>query len=300
MAQASNCLVPMQVSSALAFSLFALCVSSFADPVRVRIVAANLTSGTEQAYSPSNAAHSNLEGAGARILKGVKPDLILIQEFNTTVTPRQWVNQTFGTNFDFSREEGTGIPNGIVSRYPIIASGEWDDPTQSNRDFAWAKVGLPNGTKLWAVSVHLKSGSSRAEKATRLRQAEVLVAKIRANIPAADHVVLGGDFNTSGRSEAAISKLGEIFHVARPFPEDLDGDEGTNASRRKPYDWVIADAELQRRHVPARAGGEEHPGGVVIDTREFEPLSEIAPAQRSDSGVAGMQHMAVIREFLIP
>ena len=110
------------------------------DSVNVRIVAANLTSGNEQSYSLDNENHTNDEGAGARILKGLEPDVVLIQEFNTGTSTQQWVTQTFGPDYEFAKESGAGIPNGIVSRYPIVAEGEWDDPTQSNRDFAWAKI----------------------------------------------------------------------------------------------------------------------------------------------------------------
>ena len=101
--------------------------------------------------------HSNPEGAGARILKGLKPDVVLMQEFNTSMPARQWVNATFGEDFSFFIEAEAQIPNGIVSRFPIVESGEWKDATQTNRDFAWAKIALPNGKFLWAVSVHLYS-----------------------------------------------------------------------------------------------------------------------------------------------
>ena len=155
-------------------------------------------------------------------MKGLKPDVVLIQEFNTEIGTQQWVTETFGADYKFAKEDGLGIPNGIVSRFPIVAEGEWDDPTQSNRDFAWAKIRLPNGRNLWAVSVHLKAGG---ERETRERQAEELVRRIRANIPAEDYVVLGGDLNTSSRTESCIAEFGEIFQTARPYPEDQRGDQ---------------------------------------------------------------------------
>ena len=290
----------MHIHRILSTLLLAGVSVALAEPVPVRVVAANITSGTQQAYSPTNANHSNIEGAGARILKGLKPDVVLLQEFNTTVNARQWVNQTLGSEYQFSRESGAGIPNGVISRFPIVAEGEWDDPTQTNRDFAWAKIALPNGKKLWAVSVHLKSGGSGAEKQTRDRQARELVSRIQANIPAEDYVVLGGDFNTGGRSENCVRILGELFQVGEPQPEDQGGDGDTNSARRKPYDWVIADAELKTRQVPTKLGDQTFEAGLVVDTRDFQPLTLIAPAQRGDSGVQGMQHMAVVKDFVIP
>ena len=76
-------------------------------------------------------------------MKGLEPDVVLIQEFNTGISTQQWVTQTFGPDYEFAKESGAGIPNGIVSRYPIVAEGEWDDPTQSNRDFAGRKSSCP-------------------------------------------------------------------------------------------------------------------------------------------------------------
>ena len=290
------------------FALALLLAASFARaqpapvpvPVPVRVVAANLTSGKYQTYSPDNGNHSNPEGAGARILKGLKPDVVLIQEFNTTMPARQWINQTLGPEFSFAREEQEDvpnfIPNGVISRFPIVESGEWDDPTQANRDFLWAKIRLPNGKNLWAVSVHLYS----QKPGIREQAARVLVEKIKTLIPPEDLVVLGGDFNTKTREEACVAVLEAFFRDAEPDPMDQYGDEDTNANRNKPYDWVLADAELEPYAVPVKIGGSEFPGGLVFDSREFTPLTEVAPVQKGDSSAPNMQHMAVVRDFVVP
>ncbi len=271
-----------------------------AEAIPVRIVAANLTSGNQQTYSPDNGNHSNPEGAGARILKGLKPDVVLIQEFNTTIPVRQWINQTFGEQFFFAREEQETvpnfIPNGVISRFPIIESGEWDDPTQENRDFVWAKIKLPNGKNLWAISVHLYS----KKPGIREREAKELVAKIKALIPPEDLVVLGGDLNTRTRDEACVTVLQKFFRDAETEPADQLADEDTNANRNKPYDWVLADAELEACAAPVTLAGESFPGGLVFDSRVFEPLSAVPPIQESDSAAPNMQHMAVVRDFLVP
>ena len=280
------------------FLLLTTATMAWAEPLTLRVAAANLTSGNHQEYSPDNGNHSNPEGAGARILKGLKPDVVLIQEFNTTVPVRQWVNETFGQEFSFVREEeeAGGIPNGVISRYPIVESGEWEDATQTNRDFAWAKIKLPNGKNLWAISVHLYS----KKPAIRAQEAEELVRKIKEVIPPEDLVVLGGDFNTKGREEACVGIFHQLFHDQEQEPADALGGENTNANRNKPYDWVLADAELEACATPVKIGTGEFAGGLVFDSRVYEPLGEVAPVQQGDSATPNMQHMAVVRDFKIP
>ncbi|MEY4386678.1 MAG: hypothetical protein RLY20_1961, partial [Verrucomicrobiota bacterium] len=109
----------------------------------VRIATANISSGPDQAY----------EQAGRDILKGLKPDIVAIQEFKASALPagtndtnmRALVDECFGTNFSYFKQTKAGysIPNGIISRWPIIASGSWDDtavPTITDRSFAWAQI----------------------------------------------------------------------------------------------------------------------------------------------------------------
>ena len=51
------------------------------------------------------------------------------------------------------------VGNAILSRWPILESGEWDDTSVSNRDFAWARIDIPGPRDLWVVSVHLLTAS---------------------------------------------------------------------------------------------------------------------------------------------
>jgi hypothetical protein len=85
---------------------------ALAEPLAIRVVAANLTSDSQQSYSPDNANHSNPEGAGARILKALKPDVVLIQEFNTGIPARQWVNKPSGADSIFPARRENRFPTG--------------------------------------------------------------------------------------------------------------------------------------------------------------------------------------------
>jgi len=266
------------------------------EPLQFRVVAANLTSDKRQTYSPDNRNHSNPEGAGARILTALKPDIVLIQEFNTTIPVRQWVNQTLGRDFQFTREDRKQIPNGIISRFPIADSGSWEDPVLDNREFVWARLRLPGGRDLWAVSVHLHSKG----ESTRERQAEVLAGILRRKVPAGAMLIVGGDLNTRGTEEACFAKFSKLLVIPQNPPDDGFGNIATNAPRNRPYDWVLASEALDRHAVPVLLAGRSFPRGLVFDSRLFEPLDQCPPVRKGDSGLPFIQHMAVVRDFRIP
>ncbi len=266
------------------------------EPLRIRAIAANLTSDNAQSYSPDNGNHSNPEGAGARILKALKPDIVMIQEFNTTVPVRQWVNKTLGEDFQFTQEKGMQIPNGIISRFPITQSGSWDDPQLTNREFAWAKLRLPGDNDLWVVSVHLHSKG----ESSRTTEAVALVKSIKAKIPADAMLLIGGDFNTRSESEPCFKEFSSVVVIPDNPPADGNGIINTNAPRNRPYDWVLASGPLEKRAVPVRIAAREFAHGLVFDSRVFEPLDAVPPVQKNDSGLKNMQHMAVVRDFLFP
>ena len=259
--------------------------------VALRVMAANLTSGSAQSYD---------SGEGIRIFQGLRPDLVLIQEFSygagSTGDIRAFVDAAFGTSFVFARESGASLPNGVISRYPIVAAGVWDDPQVSNRELVWARVSLPNGNELWAVSVHLLTTSAN----DRSLEAAALVSRIEAEVPSGALLVLGGDLNTDSRFEGCVGALAGRFVTAGPYPADGDGNDDTNGSRTKPYDWVLASASLQPFATPVVIGAQSFDHGLVFDSRVYTPLSDVAPVLVTDSGATNMQHMAVVRDFVVP
>lgn len=258
-------------------------------PFTFRAMAANLTSGNLQSYDP---------GHGARIMQGSQPDVVMIQEFNYGGNSQQALDEFVANTFDgsFAWFRGNGlIANGVISRFPILARGEWNDTQVNNREFTWALVDLPGAADLWVISVHLLT----ANASTRNTEARELLAYVNANIPRGDYVLLGGDFNTDTRGEAAYSTLAPVFVSSDPQPADHDGVEGTNASRSKPYDGVYASRCLAKLQVPTVIGSSSFDAGAVIDTRVYTPISEIAPALVSDSAAPQMQHMGVLKDFLI-
>jgi endonuclease/exonuclease/phosphatase family metal-dependent hydrolase len=254
----------------------------------VRIMAANISSGTNSNYDA---------GEGIRIFKGLHPDVVLIQEFNyktnSSADIEAFVAETFGPDFAYYREDGLKIPNGVISRYPILTSGRWTDPRVADRGFAYAKIDIPGPHDLWAVSVHLLTSSSTA----RAPEATALVAELDNVVGADDYVVIGGDFNTKVRDEPCITTLGKVVDVTAGLPVDQQDNDFTNEPRTAPYDWVLASASLGAFQVPTVIGSKAFPHGLVFDSRVYTPLSDIAPVMLSDSSAEGMQHMPVVKDF---
>ncbi|HEY1957733.1 MAG TPA: endonuclease/exonuclease/phosphatase family protein [Polyangiaceae bacterium] len=251
-----------------------------------RLVAANITSGNNQAY----------EDPGIRIFQGLLPDVVLIQEFNyQSGTLRDLVDTAFGTNYSFFVEPTGTIPNGIVSRYPIMNAGSWVDASTTDRGFAWAYIDLPGATDLFAVSLHLLTSSATA----RDTEAKQVVSLVQANAPQGAYIAIGGDFNTDATTEAALADLGAVVVVAPPFPADQDGNTNTSTNRNRPHDWVLASPSLDAQKVAAWVGTSIYDDGLVFDSRVYTPLSDVAPVLATDSAVTGMQHMPVVRDFTI-
>ena len=258
--------------------------------VRMRIVAANLSSGRHQSYDP---------GHGARILDALDPDVVLFQELNvgdgSDAALKRFVVGTLGTGFHVHRETGAQIPNGIASRWPFREVGVWEDPLCPNREWVWARIDIPGPTDLWAVSLHLLTRNP----ATREKQATGLAAYVRKHVPESDFLVIGGDLNTRRNDEPALKALESLVSL-RHEPRDARGKRGTNASRKRPYDWVLPDRDLEAYHVTVEVGGHRFEHGLVFDSRVFEGLDAVSPVRRGDSGANQMQHMAIVRDFVIP
>ena len=255
--------------------------------VTIRIMSANLTGSSQQYEAPA-----------IRIFQGLKPDLVAIQEFNygnnTSNDIRYFVNIAFGTNYYFYREPNSEytIPNGIISKYPIIKAGTWDDPEIPDRGFAWAVIDIPGDTNITVISVHLKASSSDANR--RTVEAITLKSLILTNV--SGFYVLAGDLNTSSANEQCLT-IFRSFLVDEPIPTDTTGDPDTNLNRNERYDYILSSPELGALITPTILGTHTFSNGLVFDSRNYPFLSELQPIQKNDSGYA--QHMAVIKDYKI-
>ena len=266
--------------------------------VTVRVMASNLTSGSNQRY----------ETPGINILKGLKADIVALQEFNvsnsfginTPAALSNMVATTFGTNFVYFRENGYSIPNGVISRHPMVASGSWvdSDTGVNDRGFAWARIDVPGTNDLYVVSVHLKASSGSANEVRRAAQAAELKALISTNFPTDAWIMVAGDMNIYNESEVAASTFA-TFLSDTPVPADQNEDSDTNASRSERYDRVLLSFSMTNLLVPVVMPSRSYANGLVFDSRVYTSLTDVSPVVIGDSGVINMQHMAVVRDFRI-
>ena len=271
-----------------------------ASNVLIRVTAANLTSGNNQRY----------ESPGLNILKGLKPDIVAIQEFNyqstaglglnTPAALREMVDAAFGTNFAFFRESGYAIPNGIISRYPFVASGSWvdGDAGVNDRGFAWARLDVPGTNDLYVVSVHLKASNTGNDVSRRAAELTELKAIVATNFPANAWIVVAGDFNIYSEDEAGVAVLAS-FLSDRPVPADQNGGTNTNQGRSERYDRVLVSFSLTNSLTPVVFPSRTFTNGLVFVSTNYTPLSDVPPVQFADSTASGMQHMGVVRDLRI-
>ena len=263
------------------------------DDDSVSIMAANITSGSNQEY----------EAPGNRIFQALCPDVALVQEFNMTngtteAVYRAWVDQTFGTNFSYCHEPlaSANIPNGIVSRWPIVEYGEWDDTTLSDRDFVWAKIDLPGDKYLYAVSLHIKASSGyESQRTTETRALTNYIAQ--AGWSTNDYLAIGGDFNLQVRTETALAVLTAKVVSDAHQSADQVGNKNTNSGRDNPYDLVLPSPNLDLRHRTYYFGGYAYANGVVYDTRITWASGLPSPSLSTDSAAVNMQHMGAMKIF---
>ena len=273
------------------------------ETVSFRAMAANISTGNYQSYDP---------GHGIRIFKAVKPDIVMIQEFrygrNNDDDINSMVSSTFGPDYFYSRGryvDNSWIPNGIISRYPIIESGYWKSNLANNRDWEWAILDLPGKKELLVVSLHLLTKDNAKEIGPLTREIENKIADDKKkNLDY--YVMVGGDFNSStvlnGKTDLK-RVVYTSFSNKGSRPKDQDGDTTTNATRGKTLDVLLVDDDLQQKEIPAKIGRHSYNNGHVFDSRVYDKLGELGdvPPVQADDCKGGKpiynQHMAVIRDF---
>lgn len=259
------------------------------------------TIATANLSAQTAACDSEYDDASQRILRGLKPDILAVQEFVLPAgdTYAAFVERNFGTGFHYFVEveasNSCAIPNGVISRWPIVASGEWSDPYVGYRDFVWATIDIPGPRNLHLVSVHLDYG----EPPDREPEARAITNYIaQMGWPTSDYVVIAGDLNTSTRTDPAVLVLTNIVRDTHQ-PADQLGNKNTNSNRQKPNDYVLPSPNLDARHRSVVMNSVTFADGLVFDSRVWSASLLPPPIQQNDSGSTGIQHMVVVKRFAV-
>jgi endonuclease/exonuclease/phosphatase family metal-dependent hydrolase len=277
-------------------------VLPFSGSIDIRIVAANVSSENFQNYDP---------GHGIRILQALLPDIVLVQEMsylsNSDANYKTFSNLIVGTDYYSLDSAGFEIPNGVISKWPILSSGYWDDPSLTNRELFWAVVDLPGDVDLFVISVHLHTSPNSDQVAA----AGVIVDKVKTHkliYPGKFYYVVGGDFNGTASVSTSGFGMDGTFSINDPFPEDDNGNSNTNAPRSSHYDFILTDSTMSSFQVPvvfeSNVAGPQrtYVDGFVFDTRTFTQSllnNYFSPALVSDSDAPSMQHMAVVKDYFL-
>lgn len=282
--------------------------------LRLRLLAGNLSTTKKGVCSQCYDGEE-----GIRIFQGLKPDVAMIQEFNygdnTPDALREMVDVAFGKRFFYRvqpRVFPVKIPNAIVSYYPIKEWGILEDENVSDRSHVWARLDIPGPHDLWVVSVHFPTKGTLRK--TSIPQLMNNLANL--NIPKDDYVAIGGDFNTTSRTnDEGLRKLDDTKLVVLDNDHDCPIDQNrtdeesqdklskqsdnTNLKRTKDYDAIYTSQNLKDLRITVKIGSAQNLShrGLVFDSRVFTPLSEVFPVKKTDSEAPDMQHMAVIKDF---
>jgi endonuclease/exonuclease/phosphatase (EEP) superfamily protein YafD len=239
-----------------------------------------------------------------RLLEGLAPDVALLEEWSVeNADYRAFVDSAFGTGFSFVRDpSGSGVgslANGIVSRWPFLSEGSWQDVEVSGRWFTWAVIDIPGDINLQVVAVHLKAGSSSTDRNRREIEANNLKTLVQSEFNNNQYILVGGDLNTYSLSEPCLGVFSTFLAYNDQVPVDRNGNSNTNKNRSERYDWLMPNQALEQKHSTLVLGGQSYPEGIVFDSHVFTPLSAVPPIQYDDTHNGNMDHDPVMKTFVI-
>jgi len=258
------------------------------------VMSGNLTGGTNILTGTYT-----YDETAQRIIRRLQPDVLAIQEWKfTNASARAFVDSVLGTNYHFYIEpesDSSPIPNGVISRWPIIASNEWTDSFVGSRDHVHVTIDLPGARNLNVVSTHFKAGDTGSDITDRINQARALTNYIAsAAFSSNDFLVIAGDLNLSNRLETSFQILTQLVTDAEQ-PVDQNGVPNTNLGLNRPYDHVLPNDLLNDEHLSLNIGGHTYTSGAVFVSAQFD--DHLLPVLVEDSYTINRSHHAVIKLF---
>lgn len=245
----------------------------------------------------------------ARIFDATRPDVVLFQEWDrgelSAADVESWLNEHAAwadADWTVSKPDAWGVA--VATHHPIVAEGpeqvlapgtRWDFPVR----LASAVIDLPVGRTV-VGSLHLKCCGSLGSQEDDRRLVESVAVRdtliTLADLHNAEHVILGGDFNTSGTSAildvsaAGVDLDGSPLTYAQPV---VTGDEalytfgrpGMNNVRTR-LDWIAySDSTL------------DSTAAFVIDTARVN-ASSLATMGLTAADSAASDHLPVVVDLV--
>ena len=160
--------------------------------------------------------------AVAAVVRTLDADLVLIPETEDLATLQMLVDESladlgYEAVLVDGRDSFTGQDVGLLSRFPVEASGRTDtrvpvgvsDQTYGVSKNLWARLTFPDGTPVTVVGVHFLARPDDVERRDRRNaQAEVIRQLVEAETAAGRQVIAMGDFNDI--DDAALDRRGSV------------------------------------------------------------------------------------------
>ncbi|GAB6146766.1 endonuclease/exonuclease/phosphatase family protein [Desulfocicer niacini] len=157
-------------------------------------------------------ANARLDDAFARIFSHVSPDILILQEFTTTMAfllPGRLESILGGTWYIFGGMKSGIYQTMIASRYPLTLTSQDTLPPSDIRGITGALVNLPReefSADMYLMGFHLQCCDSKEFLAQRQRSADAAMAWIRDAktmggqicLPLQTPIIMAGDFNFVG------------------------------------------------------------------------------------------------------
>ena len=232
----------------------------------VRIMTYNLHNGFDT--------DGNLDmEAIARVIEDQRPDIVGLQEVSRgwvvsgSLDMLTWLSHRLEMPYVFGPATGLLWGNAILSRYPILESGNVKLPPEDllfQRGFLWARVDLGGGREVQLIDTHLHHIGEDA--AVRAQQVQVILDFWKGR----DHTVIMGDFNsrryhpeTELLRESGLADVLDLAHIEPGFTVSSD-------AQRYRIDYIFLSPGLTAMDVtiPSSTASDHLP---VVATIESEP-----------------------------
>ena len=237
------------------------------------------------------AARAHRDAVGA-VVRSLDADVVILPETENLATLQKLTDESLaGMGYTAvlvdGRDSFTGQDVGLLTRFPVEASGRTDervavgvsDELYGVSKNLWARLTLPDGTPVTVVGVHFLARPDDASRRDRRdAQAEVIRQLVAAESAAGRQVVVMGDYNDfddavldrnssvpisrvlatikeagPGAADDLVSVLGDVPQAQR-FTSfyDRDGDEQFDEGEFSAIDHVLLSPALYRRVLDVR------------------------------------------------